>query len=214
MRDCVFLVADKNMEAVFLGFLSRSQFHQSLGCGAFEFEAKQDLLVAAGQNDPGLYTRAHELLRSYQQTHRYAVVVLDDAWNGSPGANNIRKKIRQDLEQSGWDGAGIEVVVICPELEAWVCYDSPKVEAVLGGGKLGMGLKAYLVQERLWEAEQPKPTDPKAGVEKVLRLARMPRSSALYGQITGQISVKHCLDPAFNQLRAALQRWFPVEEAT
>jgi hypothetical protein len=213
MRDCVFLVADKNMEGAFMGFLGRSQFHQSLGCGMFEFDARQDLLVAAGQNDPGLYTRAHELLGSYRRTHRHAVVVLDEAWSGSPGAKQIETKIRQNLEQSGWAESKIEVIVICPELEAWVCHDSPQVEDVLGCKKLGMGLKSYLVEEKLWEAEQPKPTDPKTGIEKVLKLARIPRSSALYRQITAQISVKRCIDPAFEQLRAALQRWFPMEDA-
>jgi hypothetical protein len=213
VRDCVFLVADKNMEAAFMGFLGRAQFHQSLGCGVFEFDAKQDLFPAVGNNDPGLYSRAHELLGSYRQTHRHAVVVLDEEWNGSPGAKKIETKIRQDLEQSGWDKEKIEVIVICPELEAWICLNLPIVEDVLGCKKLGITLKDYLLKEKLWAAEQPKPTDPKTGIEKMLKLARIPRSSALYRQITSQISVKRCIDPAFEQLRSALQRWFPMEDA-
>jgi hypothetical protein len=152
-------------------------------------------------------------LRSYQKTHRHAVVVLDEAWDGSPKAQRIEQKIRQDLELSGWEADRVEVVVICPELEAWVCHDSPKVEEILGCKKLEIGLKSYLVAERLWEAAEAKPTDPKAGIEKVLKLARMPRSSALYRKITAQISVKRCVDPAFDQLRAALRRWFPMEDA-
>jgi hypothetical protein len=199
------------MEAAFLGFLNRPQFHQSMGCGLFEFDAGQDLLVAAGQSDPGLYTRAHELLGSYRQTHRYAVVVLDEAWNGSPGADKIRSKIGEALEQSGWNAGTIAVIVICPELEAWICHDSPNVEAVLGCQKLGIGLKDYLVQEKLWEAQQPKPIDPKSGIEQVLKLARIPRSSAVYRQITEKISVKRCIDPAFQQLRDTLQQWFPMD---
>jgi hypothetical protein len=210
MRDCVFLVADKNMEAAFMGFLGRSQFHQSLGCGVFEFDENQDLLVS-GEHDPGVYTRAHELLRSYQKTHHHAVVALDEAWDGAPKAQRIEQKIRQDLELSGWEAEQVEVIVICPELEAWVCHDSPMVEEVLGCKKLNIGLKSYLVAEKLWEAAEAKPSDPKTGIEKILKLARMPRSSALYRRITAQISVKRCIDPAFVQLQAALQRWFPMQ---
>jgi hypothetical protein len=152
MRDCVFLVADKNMEAAFMGFLGRSQFHQSLGCGVFEFDENQDLLVS-GEHDPGVYTRAHELLRSYQKTHHHAVVALDEAWDGAPKAQRIEQKIRQDLELSGWEAEQVEVIVICPELEAWVCHDSPMVEEVLGCKKLNIGLKSYLVAEKLWETQ-------------------------------------------------------------
>jgi hypothetical protein len=211
MRDCVFLVADKNMEAAFQGFLEREQFHRSLGCGLFEFDARLDLLVGAGQNDPGLYTRGHELLRSYQRTHRHAVIVLDEAWDGSPGAAKIEAKMRRDLEESGWVREQVEVIVICPELEVWVCHDSPQVARVLG---VQASLKELLVREQLWQADKPKPDDPKTGIERVLRQVRMPRSSALFKKITSEISVKRCIDPAFGRLRDALQRWFPVEEGT
>jgi hypothetical protein len=212
MRDCVFLVADKNMEAAFQGFLEREQFHRSMGCGLFEFDAGSDLLVGAGQNDPGLYTRGHELLRSYQRSHRHAVIVLDEAWDGSPGAAKIEAKVRRDLEESGWERERVEVIVICPELEVWVCHDSPQVEQVLGCQKAGISLKESLVTAGFWQADRPKPDDPKSGIERVLRQVRMPRSSALFKKITSEISVKRCVDPAFERLRDALQRWFPVEE--
>jgi hypothetical protein len=81
MRDCIFLLADKNMEAAFSGFFTRSEFHMSLGIREFEFDPQQDIIVEAG-NDPGVYTRAHQLISPYLKTHRYAVVVLDNAWEG------------------------------------------------------------------------------------------------------------------------------------
>lgn len=40
MRDALFLVADKNMEAMIKGFFSRSGFHRALGCGSFLFDAR------------------------------------------------------------------------------------------------------------------------------------------------------------------------------
>ena len=211
MRDCVFLVADKNMEAAFQGFLEREKFDQRLGCGFFEFDARQDLIVGSGQNDPGLYTRGHELLRSYQRTHRHAIVVLDEAWNGSPGPQKIEEKLLRNLVESGWGGEQVEVIVICPELEIWVCHDSRQVEQVLGCAKVGIGLKESLVGAGLWQRDSPKPDDPKAGIERVLRQTKMPRSSALYKRITREISVKTCVDPAFEKLRDALRRWFPIQ---
>jgi hypothetical protein len=81
MRDCIFLLADKNMQAAFEGFLMRKAFHLSIGCGIFSFNPSKDIAVAAGDNDPGLYKRGHELLRTYQSTHSHAAVVLDNAWN-------------------------------------------------------------------------------------------------------------------------------------
>lgn len=62
MRDCVFLVADRNMEGAFTGFFMRDGFHLSLGIQHFAFDRTRDTLVASG-NDPDVYTRAHELLR-------------------------------------------------------------------------------------------------------------------------------------------------------
>lgn len=93
MRDCIFLLADKNMEATFIGFLTREQFHLSLGIRQFEFDIAEDLIVDESGNDPGVYTRAHEFLRPYQRTHRYAVIVLDNAWEGSPGVATIENNI-------------------------------------------------------------------------------------------------------------------------
>jgi len=65
MRDCVFLVADSNMAAAFRGFFTRERFERSLGCGMFGFDPREDLIVDEAGSDPGVYGRAHELLRPY-----------------------------------------------------------------------------------------------------------------------------------------------------
>ena len=59
MRDALFLVADKNMEAMIKGFFSRSGFHRALGCGSFLFDARQDLVVAHGLNLETAVSQAH-----------------------------------------------------------------------------------------------------------------------------------------------------------
>src|SRR5947208_12344713 len=118
-KDCIFLVADKQMEYAFKGFLERSNFHLSLGIRPFTYE-----IIVDPASDPGVYTRGHELLRLYCQTHRHAIVVLDNDWHGSPGATTIQTTIKQRLAQNGWSSGNVEVVVIVPELEIWLCQDS------------------------------------------------------------------------------------------
>ena len=102
MRDCLFLVAEKNIEAMILGFLSAPQFHLKLGCNSFKFDSKHDLRVAHGKNDPGIYTVANELLQPYCKTHRHVVVILDADWSGSPGAINIAQQVQHHCKVAGW----------------------------------------------------------------------------------------------------------------
>jgi hypothetical protein len=98
MRDCIFLVADSNMAAAFRGLFTRERFERSLRCGMFGFDPREDLIVDEAGSDPGVYSRAHELLRPYLRAHRYAVVVLDSEWEGSPGAAPIATNIRDKLQ--------------------------------------------------------------------------------------------------------------------
>ena len=198
------------MEAVFQGFLTRPQFHRSLNIKAFNFDPQQDIIVDEAGNDPGVYTRGHQLLKSYQKTHRYAVVVLDNAWDGSPGVTQIEATITNNLIETGWDKDCILAIAINPELEAWVLQDNRNVEQAFRF-KDG-SLREWLQQKGLWDAGKPKAADPKKAIEETLKKTRTPRSSAIYKKITSQVSVKHCQDRAFNLLRDKLQEWFPVEE--
>jgi hypothetical protein len=211
MRDCVFLLADKNMEAAFIGFLTRDGFHFSLEIQQFNFDPLLDIIVDEMGNDPGVYTRAHEFLRSYQRTHRHAVIVLDNAWEGSPGITAIEDNISQNMRATGWDENDFTVIAINPELEVWILQDSPVVEKAFRFQQ-NISLRKWLEQKRLWDASELKPADPKKAVEDTLRISRTPRSSAIYRQITSRISVKGCLDPAFQKLCTKMRQWFAIEE--
>lgn len=210
MRDCLFLVADKNMEGILKGLFSRPHPHRTLGCGPFGFDPKQDLIVAHGQNDPGLYTRANALLQPYARSHRHAVVMLDAAWEGSPGAAPIVQRIQAHLTQAGWPGNAGCAVVISPELENWVWQDSPHVSQSLGFPGEYAQLRADLVARAYWQTDAAKPHQPKEAVEWSLMRARKPRSSAIYEQLASKVSTRHCIDPAFHALLTALRRWFPI----
>ena len=208
MRDCVFLLADKNMQATFEGFLTRRGFHQSLGCGFFSFDPLDDIVVASGDNDPGLYTRGHELLRPYQATHRHAVVVLDAEWDGSPGKDEIRARLNCEIERTGWVAERFVVIVIDPELENWIWQQSDHVAKGLGFDSL-RDLMSDSDLQVAWPEGQDKPSSPKEILETLLMKKKIPRSSSIYKKITSAVSVRHCRDSAFQQLIEALQRWFP-----
>lgn len=210
MRDCLFLVADKNMEGMLKGFLARDSFHKALGCGSFNFDPKQDLLVAHGQNDPGLYTRANEFLQPYVHSYHHVVVIIDAEWDGSPGPDLISQRLHRHMTDAGWaDDCGC-AVVIAPELENWVWQDSPHVCAALGYNGEFSDLRAALEGQGFWHPDEAKPNRPKEAVEWVLRQSKKGRSSAIYQQLAMRVSARGCSDVAFQALRDALLRWFPL----
>src|ERR1041384_5208766 len=207
MRDCFFIVADANMEYTLRGMQMRDRFDLTLQCRTFEFDPRQDLFVAVGDNDPGLLQRIESYVRPVRTSHRHLVVMIDAEWSGSPGAAAIGSQILEACERSGWRKHDVVATVLDPELEVWIWQDSPIVERVLG--YQGSSLRQDLASSGAWPPERNKPPRPKETLEAELRRRRIPRSSALYYKIAQQISVKRCVDPAFVELRAALQRWFP-----
>lgn len=194
------------MLATFEGFLGRQGFHYSLGTEAFTWD-RRDVLVDE-DSDPGVYRRAHETLRPFQRSHRHALIVLDEAWAGSPGAERIRQHIEREMVKSGWDRERFEVVVIVPELECWIWQDKPDLERAVGFRGPG-SLRQFLKDQGVWPEGQAKPDDPKEALERILRDSRTPRSSSIYKKITSRVSVKDCTDPSFRQMLTALRRWFP-----
>lgn len=194
MRDCLFLVADKNMEGMLKGFFSREGFYRALGCGRFDFNPREDLKVAHGQNDPGLYTKANELLQPYASSHRHAVVVVDAEWEGSPGKEAISHRIAEHLANAGWSDDNGCAVVITPELENWVWQDSPHVCSALGSDKAFAALRAELQVKGFWPPNEMKPDRPKEAVEWVLRQSKKGRSSAIYQQLATWVTARGCTD--------------------
>lgn len=212
-RPCAILVADSNMAAAFRGFFNRDGWHLSLGCAPFEIDTAigADLIVDEGGNDPGVYTKGHELLQLYQRTHQRALVVLDCEWDGSPGKTNIVKVITANLLANGWHEDAVKVIAISPELENWLWQDNPRVAEVLRY-KGDISLRQYLSDHDWWPKEAAKPPRPKEAAEWVLRQTQQPRSSAIYQKLAERISIRGCTDDAFVEMHAALRAWFPLEE--
>ncbi len=200
-RDVVFLVADGAMEQMLQGFFGRPEFHRRLGCGRFDIDPVQDVIVAS-RRDPEVYGLADELLRPYLSSHARAVVMLDNAWHGSPGTEKIRKDVTERLGRLWHECA---VIVIDPELEAWVWQENPHVATALGCPPEFRGL---LERAGHWPAGRTKPPDPKAALQHLRDRHRADRSNAVFRRLAAHISVRGCIDPAFLQLRDTLRDWF------
>ena len=143
-------------------------------------------------------------------THRNAVVVLDAKWEGSPGAANIRTHIESMLSANGWGVDRFAVIVIDPELENWIWQRSIHVAKEIGFDGID-DMYSDIDLRRAWPDEQYKPTSPKETLEIILRKKRIPRSSAIYKNITAQVSVSDCRDSAFLHLVGKLREWFPPD---
>lgn len=202
-RDVVFLVADGGMEQMLRGFFGRDHFHRSLRCGPFTFDPAKDVVVAPTK-DPGVYGTARELLRPYEHSHERAVVMLDADWAGSPGATTIQAQIKAALADV-WDE--FAVIVIEPELEAWIWQDSPHLAEVLKCPDF----RALLERSGHWPADAPKPPDPKGALDHLRRRYKVKVFNADFGKIAARVSVRHCQDAAFRQLCDHLRTWFPPQ---
>lgn len=215
MNDLLFFVADKNMREAVGGLLERDQIHLIVGCRAFTFDARRDIKVAEGQNDPGLYTRANELLRPLAAEYAHAVVIIDEEWNGSPGADEIEQKLRGHLDDAGWTTENSLGLCVRPEADVWLWSDSPHSAKALGWTSWDV-LRPRLEHEGLLAAGKAKPERPKEAAEWALHNSpgkKVPRSSALYRRVSSQVSVQRCEDAALIRLLNALRAWFPAEDA-
>jgi len=203
-HDLLVLTADKNMHFALLGIMSR---WKSLGI----YQITPTFLEHP-EKDPGCLLRAHDFLRPFASSYKYALVVFDHDGCGKEisAREALEKEVEKRLSENGWENR-VAVIVIEPELDVWVWSDSPHVCTVLGWGNSLDDLHQWLVEHGHAFLATKKPSEPKEALEKVLRHTRKPRSSSLYRQLAQQVSLEKCLDPAFLKLRERLQAWFGCE---
>ena len=212
MNELLFLVADKNMAEAVAGLLEREQVHRILGCRPFDFDSRRDIKIAVGQHDPGLYARANELLRPLASEYRRAVVIVDEEWEGSPGAETIERRLMAHLLDAGWQADMVLALVVSPEADVWLWSDSPHSAKALGWPSWP-ALRQEL-EARSWLSEgRNKPQRPKEAAEWALRhgARRSPRSAALYREVAANVSIKRCEDTALEKLLSRLRAWFPAD---
>lgn len=200
MKDLIILVADKNMEFAVKGILQRTV---SLKIREISYDVK-----VHSNRDPGIYNTAHDFLRIFLNKYSYALVMLDKEGCGrNDDSTQIATNIQSKLNSSGWKNRS-KVVVLDPELEIWVWSDSPEVSICIGWSN--KELRDWLQSEGYILPNAHKPQNPKLAFEKALRIKRKPRSSSIYGKLAERVSFERCIDPAFQELKAILQQWFPI----
>jgi hypothetical protein len=218
MRDIVFLVADGEMQATVEGFFSNNAFDQRLQCARFEFDTKQDL-IKHPRKDSGVYQDGHNLLKSYFNTHQYAVVMVDFDFNDNLTVmdyGQFCENIKTKMLTVGWPEERFFVMAINPELEVLMWQsDTRRVENVFGYQGPSGGLRAWLQKRNLWTEGLSKPQDPKAAIDKVRSQSwgRKKTHSQIFKRIAKDVSFRGCEDESFNGLLEKIQLWYPREYA-
>lgn len=202
----VILAADRHIEAAVTGLLSRSR---ALGARPPTFQPFRH-----PNSDSGCLVHAHEFLRSQSNRFDHALVLFDR--QGCGRERQERERLEADvegrLEANGWAGRAA-VVVLDPEIEAWVWSPSESVDEALGWKGRAPALRPWLLREGLLVVGEAKPRDPKRAVERALELVRKPRSSSIYQELARVMPIAGCQDPAFHKLVDVLTRWFPASRA-
>lgn len=208
-RELIILVADGTMAAVLRAFFER-QFHHALDCTSFDFNPTSDIVYDPLNTDGGVHRRCHDILRRYLNTHRRALVVLDQQFGAERPADEVRGDIEQRLSANGWNERAA-AVVIDPELEVLLWQDNPNVERALR--HTGPSLRQLLAQDGRWPLDAAKPSAPKEVMQALMRANRAGAPMVVYSQIARAVSTAGCVDPAFRRVRDTLRAWFPVEGA-
>lgn len=195
------LVADQDMEQAIRGLLGRPEF---LEIGPVSFEAGRH-----PRRDSGCRTGAVEYLRPFLNSYSHAIVVFDLDGSGSHRSRiDTQCELEIELGRNGWENRA-KVIVIEPELEAWVWAASDKVPEVLGWETRYGEVRRWLRNQGLWPLEQDKPPDPKEAMERVMRMARSRKSPRKFFELASVIDVAGCQDPAFGEFLGTLREWFP-----
>lgn len=188
------------MKASLETILSR---HKSLELRPIDFE-----VFVHPEHDPGMYRRAHLFLKTFLNTHQYALALFDREGCGclDPAAT-LAGNVQANLDQHGWRGRSA-VVVIDPELEAWAWADSPHVAQALGW-RSQRQLTTWLQGQGFLAQGQTKPARPKEAMKASLERVKEPMSAAIYQRIARHVTYARCLDPSFTLMKQILKGWFP-----
>jgi hypothetical protein len=202
--ELLILTADKNTQFALEGLLGR---WRELGIRPIESWR----VIPHPRRDPAVLRESHHFLRPFLHQAKYCLVVFDREGSGgrTRSREELEKEVQDRLDANGWEKRS-SVVVIDPELEAWVWADSPEVGAILGLTPRGQDLNRWML-DRGWRSRPgAKPDRPKEAMEAALFESRTPRSSAIYKMLAERIPFRRCTDPAFEKLRHTLRAWFPA----
>lgn len=207
-KDLLLLVPDICMEKTVQTLLEYRR--ESLRIRKLRFE-----FIRHPGRDGGVRAHAHNVLGPHHGEYNNAVVLFDYEGCGQDDAittsGAIENSITDAIVRTGWKRDSVLVVVICPELEAWVWGDSPHIAQVLGwtGDDDAQDIKSHLIQNGFALDNRGKPNCPKSAMDYVLRQSRIPRSASIFQSIAKKVSLRRCQDTSFLKLCEFLHRKFP-----
>ncbi len=215
-KDLFVLVADEDMKRVAEALFVR---RDHLRIRHFEFEVRRH-----SGKDSGCCRHATIFLRPFLNRFRHCLVMFDHHGCGREKESReiIQQSIEAELGRNGWEDRA-KVIVIKPELEAWVWGDISAASEHLGwlsgsgtAREAADRLRGWLSEQELWPSDRDKPDHPKKAMEEVMKEAplrcRRRRSPRIFGKIAQSANMRRCRDPAFNELIATLRRWYPPNE--
>ncbi len=206
-KDLLVIVADLDAENVMEALLERHQ--------AFQIKKVECEIRRHNGRDPGCRGKGVSFARSFCNQYHHMILMFDHEGSGAERIppEELENQLETELASNGWEDNRATVIVIHPELEAWVWGDSKQVDQVCGWSSQIPSLRQWLLAEANTETERSKPKDPKTTFKKALKNAK-PRkqfSAALFRELGEKVSFKNCQDRAFNKLKTTLKNWFPIQ---
>jgi hypothetical protein len=208
----VILVPDGAYPLVLGTFLTRRR--PSLRIAEIPFEVCKDALHDSS-------TDVAALLRPFLKTCTHALVVRDLHGSGweDRGPGELEAHLSSQLNRNGWSPDQSAALVVEPEIEAWLRFDSPHLRNLIRERARRRVADAELLfpevaKEALARSggvdSWGKPAQPKEAFEGLLLQFGIQRSNALYGRLAEVESLDRCRVPSFRRLVRTLRTWFPL----
>ncbi len=203
-HDLITLVADKDTEHTLKGLFSR---HHSFGIQ--DISKANNHIIVHQNRDGGVRSGCVDLLRPYSNDYKHALVLFDHEGCGQEdkSCEELENELEQEFIKTGW-GERVSVIILYPEIEAWVWSDSPNVDEIIGWKNKEITLREWLTKQNYLERLQAKPSRPKESFRLALREIKRPPSAAIFLKLAEKVSFKNCTDRAFLKLKETLQKWF------
>lgn len=209
-EQLVVLVPDGAYPLVLSAFLD--QRRASLGLRRVAYKIVKDMFRDSSRE-------AVELLRPYQRLCSHALIIRDLHGSGweNKGAAALEEVIKQEMVVKGWNTERCDAIVVEPEIEAWLRFDSTHLHQLIRDRArrkiewedlLIQPLIDDLIEKQGGKNSHGKPKQPKEAFEEILRAFGIQRSNALYGHLASVESLKGCAVPSFNRLNQTLCSWF------
>lgn len=204
-QDLIVLAADSQIKSTVEALLSRR--YQSLGIREISFEVQTH-----PHQDSCCRTASEGILRPLLDEYEKGMVVFDYDGCGERGLmpEHLEMSLEDRYVASGFDEDRVSSVVINPELEVWMFGASFHHLQRNIGWSQPQSIRDWLVAHGYLSAESRKPANPKAAIEAVSSLQKVPRSRRLFANLARRASLAHCEDRAFQKFWSTLQRWFPA----